>query len=66
MKFPQNQNWESIKTEELNKRFEQKKWVHTKDNLNEIKRDKWGEPFKKPIQKQALIKREKVSPMSEF
>ena len=58
--------WESIKAEELNKRFEQKEWVHTKDNLNDIKRDKWKETFKKSIQKQTLIKREKASPMSKF
>ena len=66
MKFLQNQKWESIKAEELNKRFEQKEWVHTKDNLNDIKRDKWKETFKKSIQKQTLIKREKASPMSKF
>jgi hypothetical protein len=33
MKFPQNQKWVSIKAEELNKRIEQKKWVHTKEQL---------------------------------
>ena len=33
MKFPQNQKWEFIKAEELNKRIEQKLWVHTKEQL---------------------------------
>ena len=31
--FSQNQKWESIKAEELNKRIEQKEWVHTKEQL---------------------------------
>ena len=31
MKFPQNQKWVSIKAEELNKRIDQKEWVHTKE-----------------------------------
>ena len=31
MKFPQNQKWESIKAEKLNKSFEQKEQVHTKE-----------------------------------
>ena len=31
MKFPHNQKWVSIKAEELNKRIEQKEWVHTKE-----------------------------------
>jgi hypothetical protein len=33
MKFSQNQKWVSIKAEELNKRIEQKGWVHTKEQL---------------------------------
>ena len=67
MKFPQNQKWESIKARELNKRIEQKKNEFTqRNNLNEIKKDKWEETFKKPIQKQALIKREKAPLRSEF
>ena len=42
MKFPQNQKWESIKARELNKRIEQKKNEFTqRNNLNEIKKDKW-------------------------
>ena len=44
MKFPQNQKWVSIKAEELNKRIEQKEWVHTKEQLEwnkerQMKRD---------------------------
>ena len=44
MKFPQNQKWESIKAEELNKRIEQKEWVHTKEQPewnkeNQVRRD---------------------------
>ena len=64
MKFPQNQKWESIKAEELNKRIEQKEWVHTKEQpvWNEERQVK--ETFKKPIQKQALMKSEKAPPMS--
>ena len=68
MKFPQNQKWESIKAGELNKRIEQKKkkeWVHTKEQP-EWNKERKEETFKKPIQKQALIKREKALPMSEF
>ena len=33
MKFPKKKKWESIKAKELNKRFEQKEWVHTKEQL---------------------------------
>ena len=33
MKFHQNQKWVSIKAEKLNKRIEQKEWVHTKEQL---------------------------------
>ena len=33
MKFPRNQKWVFIKAEELNKRIEQKEWVHTKEQL---------------------------------
>ena len=66
MKFPQNQKWESIKAEDLNKRIEQKEWVHIKEQPEWNNEKKWEETFKKPIQKQALIKREKAPPMSEF
>ena len=66
MKFPQNQKWVSIKAEELNKRIEQKEWACTKEQLGLNKRDKWEETFKKSMQKQALIKKEKAPPMSEF
>ena len=65
MKVPQNQKWESIKGEELNKELNKKNEFTQRNNLNEIKRDKWEGTFKKPIQKQALIKKEKAPPMFE-
>ena len=42
-----------------------KEWVHTKEQP-EWNKERKEETFKKPIQKQALIKREKALPMSEF
>ena len=44
MKFPQNQKWKSIKAEDLNKRIEQKEWVHIKEqpewnNERQVRRD---------------------------
>ena len=66
MKFPQNQKWVSIKAEELNKRIEQKKWVHTKEQLEWNKERQMRRDFQEVNSKASTDKKGEISPMSEF
>ena len=59
--FPQNQKWESIKAEELNKRFEQKEWVHTKEQPEWNKKTKVRRNFQKSNSKAGTDKKGKNS-----
>jgi NCAIR mutase (PurE)-related protein len=57
MKFPQNQKWVSIKVEELNKRIEQKKLVHTKEQLEWNKERQMRRAFQEADSKESTDKK---------
>ena len=57
MKFSQNQKWVSIKAEELNKRIEQKEWVHTKEQLEWNKERQMRRAFQEVDSKESTDKK---------